>query len=159
MTTPYAISTNIGSMSYNNYVHSRITGPLSTNQTPPQIPFHNEGILYGLRPTPPQFYPSQEPVYAEMNTNARHQYKRTTNHQSQPQFTGKMVQPMSSSLHINTLKSNAIGKSAYKINLPNDVPIGTKSYVPSGTRSAIRRVRSGGCVAPAKKGSIYNIYH
>ena len=30
MTTPYAVSTNIGSMSYNNYVNAPITGPLST---------------------------------------------------------------------------------------------------------------------------------
>ena len=78
MTTPYAVSTNIGSMSYNNYVNAPITGPLSTNQTPCQIPYHSYGILSGIRPTPPQFYPSQEPVYAEMNTNARHQYLRTS---------------------------------------------------------------------------------
>ena len=55
MTTPYAVSTNIGSVSYNNYVNAPITGPLSTNQTPCQIPYHSYGILAGIRPTPPQF--------------------------------------------------------------------------------------------------------
>ena len=35
-------------------------------------------------------------------------------------------------------------------------PTGTKSYYPSGTRSTIRRARSGGCVAPKKKGAIQN---
>ena len=73
MTTPYAVSTNIGSMSYNNYVNAPITGPLSTNQTPAQIPYHSYGILNGIRPTPPQFYSMQTPVDAQMNTNARHQ--------------------------------------------------------------------------------------
>ena len=55
MTTPYAVSTNIGSVSYNNYVNAPITGPLSTNQYPCAIPYHSYGILTGIRPTPPQF--------------------------------------------------------------------------------------------------------
>jgi hypothetical protein len=182
MTTPYAVSTNIGSMSYNNYVNAPITGPLSTNQTPCQIPYHNYGILSGIRPTPPQFYPSQDPVYAEMNTNARHQYLRTSvNNQTLQQQValGKAsaplvyvinssqrqvpvsshtnyIPPIQSSMYVNILKSNAIGQSAYKVNLPNATPTGTKSYYPSGTRSSLRRARSGGCTAPKKKGSIYN---
>ena len=182
MTTPYAVSTNIGSMSYNNYVNAPITGPLSTSQTPCQIPYHSYGILSGIRPTPPQFYPSQEPVYAEMNTNARHQYLRTSvnNQALQQQIAlGKAsaplgyvinssqrqvpvsshtnyIPPIQSSMYINILKSNAVGQTAYKVNLPNAAPTGSKSYYPSGTRSSLRRARSGGCTAPKKKGSIYN---
>ena len=182
MTTPYAVSTNIGSMSYNNYVNAPITGPLSTSQTPCQIPYHSYGILSGIRPTPPQFYPLQEPVYAEMNTNARHQYLRTSvnNQALQQQIAlgkasaplGYVIQssqrqvpisshtnyipPIQSSMYVNILKSNAVGQTAYKVNLPNAVPTGTKSYYPSGTRSSLRRARSGGCTAPKKKGSIYN---
>jgi hypothetical protein len=169
-------------MSYNNYVNAPITGPLSTNQTPGQIPYHNYGILTGIRPTPPQFYPSQEPVYADMNTNARHQYLRTNvnNQDLQRQIAlGKASTPLSyvinssqrqvpvsshtnyipplpGSLYINTLKANAVGQTAYKVNLPNEAPTGTKSYYPSGSRSSLRRARSGGCTAPKKKGSIYN---
>ena len=182
MTTPYAVSTNIGSVSYNNYVNSPITGPLSTNQTPSQIPYHSYGILAGIRPNPPQFYPSQMPVDAQMNTNARHQYLRTSisNQALQQQIAlGKLssplvyaiqssqrqvplsshtnyIQPIPSSLYINSKKADAVGQTAYKVNLPNAAPAGTKSYYPSGTRSSIRRARSGGCVAPKKKGSIYN---
>jgi hypothetical protein len=182
MTTPYAVSTNIGSVSYNNYVNAPITGPLSTNQTPAQIPYHSYGILPGIRPTPPQFYPSQEPVYAEMNTNARHQYLRTsvkTRALAQQIALGKLstplgyqinssgrmvstsshtnyIPPIPSSMYVNIVKSNAVGQTAYKVNLPNTAPTGTKSYYPSGTRSTIRRVRSGGCVAPKKKGAIEN---
>lgn len=183
MTTPYAVSRNIGSVSYNNYVNAPITGPLSTNQTPCQIPYHSYGILSGIRPTPPQFYPSQSPVYADMNTNARHQYLRTSvnNQALQQQIAlGKQsspltyvvqssqrqvpvsshtnyIPPIQSSLYVNILKSNAVGQSAYKVNLPNNDAIGTKSYYPSGTRSSIRRARSGGCVAPKKKGAIQNV--
>jgi hypothetical protein len=176
------VSTNIGSVSYNKYVNAPITGPLSTNQTPCQIPYHSYGILAGIRPTPPQFYPSQTPVYAEMNTNARHQYLRTavsTKVLAQQIALGKMsvpqgyiinssqrqvpvsshtnyIPPIPSSMYVNIKKSNAVGQTAYKVNLPNSAPTGTKSYYPSGTRSTIRRARSGGCVAPKKKGAIEN---
>ena len=183
MTTPYAVSINKGSVTYNNYVNAPITGPLSTSQTPSQIPYHSHGILRGIRPTPPQFFPTQTPVDAQMNTNARHQYLRTSvgNQVLQRQIAlGKMssplgyvvqssqrqvpvsshtnyIAPVPSSLYINTLKSNAVGQTAYKVNLPNTAPTGSKSYYPSGTRSAIRRARSGGCVAPKKKGAIENV--
>jgi hypothetical protein len=182
MTTPYAVSTNIGSVSYNNYVNAPITGPLSTNQTPGQIPYHSYGTLVGIRPTPPQFYSMQEPVYAEMNTNMRQQYLRTSvNPQKLQQqiALGKASEPLGyvisssqrqvpvsshtnyippipSSMYVNIVKSNAVGQSGYKVNLPNSAPISTKNYYPSGTRSSIRRVRSGGCVAPKKKGAIQN---
>jgi hypothetical protein len=182
MTTPYAVSTNIGSVSYDNYVNAPITGPLSTNQTPCQIPYHSYGILTGIRPTPPQFYPAQEPVYAEMNSNMRKQYLRTAISQSvkaRQNALGKMsvpqayvinssqrqvpvsshtnyISPLQSSMYVNIVKANAVGQTAYKVNLANSAPTGTKSYYPSGTRSTLRRVRSGGCVAPKKKGAIEN---
>ena len=182
MTTPYAVSRNIGSMSYNNYVNAPITGPLSTNQTPCQIPYHSYGTLVGIRPTPPQFYSSQEPVYADMNTNARYQYLRTSvNNQalqrqialakastpqsyiinsSQRQVAvsshTNYIPPIDGSLYNNILKANAVGQSAYKVGLPVAAPTSTKNYMPSSTRSSLRRARSGGCTAPKKKGSIYN---
>jgi hypothetical protein len=182
MTTPYAVSTNIGSVSYNNYVNAPITGPLSTNQTPCQIPYHSYGTLTGIRPTPTQFYPMQEPVYADMNSNMRKQYLRTAisqtvkanqialGKQSVPQSYvinssqrqvpvsshTNYIPPIQSSMYVNIVKANAVGQTAYKVNLPNAVPTSTKSYYPSGTRSTIRRARSGGCVAPKKKGAIEN---
>ena len=182
MTTPYAVSTNIGSVSYNNYVNAPITGPLSTNQYPGIIPYHSYGTLTGIRPTPPQFYPMQEPVYADMNSNMRKQYLRTAISQTvkaNQTALGKMsapqsyiinssqrqvpisshtnyIPPIPASMYVNIVKANAVGQTAYKVNLPNDAPTSTKSYYPSGTRSTIRRARSGGCTAPKKKGSIYN---
>jgi hypothetical protein len=183
MTTPYGISTSIGSSAYSNYLNTPIRGPLSTNQYPFSMSYHNFGVLSGQRPTPPQFYPSQEPVYSDMNTNARSQYLRATgysalalalqkaigkesqpmtkvSYSSQRQFAVSShmnyIQPLDSSMHINIKKSVAVGKSSYKVGLPQDAPICSKSYYPSGTRSALRRARSSGCTAPKKKGSIYN---
>jgi hypothetical protein len=66
------------------------------------------------------------------------------------------IAPIQSSMYLNVLKSNAVGKSAYKVGLPLAAPITTKNYYPSGVRSSLRRARSGGCTAPKKKGSIYN---
>jgi hypothetical protein len=183
MTTPYSVSVSNGSVSYNNYVNAPITGPLSTNQTPCQIPYHSYGTLLGIRPTPPQFYPMQEPVYAEMSVNARQQYLRTsqtkkslaiqkertiatvkgnsffnfsTGHRYPTSGYTNYIPPIPSSMYVNIKKSNAVGQSAYKVNLPNSAPISTKNYYPSGTRSSLRRARSGGCTAPKKKGAIEN---
>jgi len=182
MSIAYGVTTSIGSMNYDNYVNSPILGPLSTNQYPCAMPYHSYGTLTGIRPTPPQFYPSQDPPYAEENTNARRHYLRTA--RSVPALAleralGKLSRPMSSysfstgkftavsthmnyivpqpsSMHTSTLKSVAVGKSGYKVGLPENAPISTKSYYPSGTRSALRRARSGGCTAPKKKGAVEN---
>lgn len=182
MTTPYAVSTNIGSVSYDGYVNAPITGPLSTNQYPGQIPYHSYGTLTGLRPTPPQFYPMQEPVYSNMNTNPRLRYIRAQvnpKDKQQQLALGKASAPMShytkstsryaavsthlnyivpipSSSYIDIKKAQAVGQSAYKVNLPLSAPISTKSYYPSGIRTTLARVRGGGCVAPRKKGAIQN---
>ena len=183
MTTAYGISTSKGSVSYDNYVNAAITGPLSTNNYPYAMPYHSYGVLTGLRPTPPQFYPSQSPPYAEENTICRAQYRRATAYNPLQLFKqtilGKQtnstmyynnttgirspvsthmnyIPPPQSSQYIDILKSRAVGKSAYKVGLPLSAPISTKSYAPSNTRSFIKRARSGGCVAPKKKGAIEN---
>ena len=179
MSTPYGITRSMGTIS--NYVYAPVFGPLSTNQTPGNIPHSNYGALPG-RPTPQQFYPSQEPVYADMNTNARHQYLRTaqsvntiarqnalgkesrpiayTNYSNQKRTATSShmnyIAPKDSSMYLNIKKSTAIGKSSYKVGLPTESLLSTKNYYPSGTRSSLRRVRSGGCVSPAKKGAIEN---
>ena len=183
MTTPYGISTSKGTQTFQGYVNAPINGPLNSSQFPCTIPYHSYGILTGQRPTPPQFFPGQEPVYAEMSTNARAQYLRATSlsakqkaiqdalgkessvitkvipsSQRQVPVSTHMnyIQPIPSSMRTNIVKSVAVGKSAYKVGLPLAAPIGTKSYDTSFKRSALRRARSGGSVAPKKKGSIYN---
>lgn len=180
MTTPYGISTNIGSQTNQGFVNAPITGPLSTNNYPGILPYHSYGILTGLRPTPPQFV---EPLNSDMNINARKQYMNATGlsmlQRMQQNALGKQslptmkvsystqrkyavsshvnyIEPIPSSMYNNVRKSVAVGKSSYKVGLPLDAPIGTKSYDTSLRRTALRRSRSGGCTAPKKKGSIYN---
>ena len=183
MSTPYGISTSKGSQTFQGFVNAPITGPLNSSQYPNILPYHSFGILTGQRPTPPQFYPGQEPVYAEMSINARAQYRRATalsvQEKARQDALGKLsetgtkvlytsqrqvpisthmnyIAPIPSSMQLNIRKSIAIGKSAYKVGLPLDAPIGTKSYDTSIRRSSLQRARSGGCTAPKKKGSIYN---
>jgi len=180
MATPYGISTSIGSQTFSGYVNAPINGPLSTNQYPNVLPYHSYGILTGLRPTPPQFI---NPVNSNMSILPRQQYLRATSistpnkakedalgkfsapitkvsYSSQRQFAisshVNYIAPMSSSERLNRLKSVAVGKSSYKVGLPLDAPISTKSYDTSLLRTSLRRARSGGSVAPKKKGSIYN---
>jgi hypothetical protein len=183
MTTPYGISTSIGSQTFQGFVNAPVTGPLTTNNYPFSMAYHSYGTLSGQRPTPPQFYPSQDPVFSNMNTNARRQYSRATAistiekmkqdllgklsnpvnkviHSSQRQVAVSThvnyIEPKPSSMYTDIKKSIAVGKSAYKVGMPLNAPISTKNYYPSGTRSALQRARSGGCSAPKKKGSIYN---
>ena len=167
---------------YSDIIVTPVYGPLS-HQYPYAAPSHNLGVLNGLRPTPPLFYPSQEPINSDQNTTARQQYFRTAesvrslaiqrqrelqkvnrnfhfNHSTgvAKQTSGHMnyIAPTDSSLRTQRLKANAVGKSSYKVGLPLTSPITTKNYYPSGVRTHLRRVRSGGCTAPAKKGSIFN---
>jgi hypothetical protein len=183
MTTPYGISTSIGSQTFQGFVNAPIGGPLDSSKYPFSMPYHSYGILTGQRPTPPQFYPQQTPVNAEMSVNARAQYLRATalssrqkaiqdalgkqsapitkiSYSSQRQYPVSThvnyIAPIQGSMYTNIRKSVAVGKSAYKVGLPLEAPIGTKSYDTSYRRSALQRARSGGCTAPKKKGSIYN---
>jgi hypothetical protein len=180
MTTPYGISTSIGSQTFQGFVNAPVTGPLTTNNYPFSMAYHSYGTLAGQRPTPPQF---QDPVFSNMNTNARSQYLRATSISASEKMRqdalGKLsaaikkvslstqrqyavsshvnyIEPKPSSMYTDIKKSIAIGKSVYKVGLPLNAPISTKNYYPSGTRSALQRARSGGCSAPKKKGSIYN---
>jgi hypothetical protein len=166
MTTPYSRSISKGSQTFQGYVNAPILNPLNTSQYPNIIPKHNLGVLSGQRPTPPQFYSNQEPLYSDMSTNARVQYIRATYLNNKEQFkqnnlakTEKhmnYIAPLPGSMYTNVKKSIAIGKSVYKVGLPLSAPISSKNYDTNVTNSARRRARSSGSVAPKKKGSIYN---
>jgi len=183
MTTAYGVSVSKGSQTFQGYVNSIINGPLNSRQYPSSMPYHNYGTLTGQKPTPPQFYPSQEPVNATMNTNARAQYVRATSisvkEKAEQDTLGKQTgtnsyvskssqrhypssqhcnytEPLSGSMYTNIRKSIAVGKTGYKVGQSMFAPISTKNYSTSTTRSALQRARSSGCTAPKKKGSIYN---
>jgi hypothetical protein len=183
MSSFYAISRGVGTNSYDSYISSLIIGPLNSSKYPSAMPSHTKGTLNGTRPTPPQFFPMQQPIYSTQNTNRRQQYiralalsklakakqtelaKSSTPTMYYNQRTGirrpvsthvNYIAPTPASAQIEILKSNAIGKSALKIGVPIEEPLSTKNYTPSTTRASLRRARSGGSAAPKKKTSIYN---
>lgn len=177
-TIAYHQYTNIPYMS-GGYASAPVIGPLSTNRTP-NTTFHSElGVLTGVQPNPPQFYPS---VGASTFSQARAQYRRTNTTMfnfgrgtrtysdipSTSQYSAdlqksfnvsqstKYVAPAASSMYISAKKSAAVGKSSLKQGLPAMAPLSYKSYDRNDVKTALRMVRSGGCTAPAKKGSIFN---
>jgi hypothetical protein len=64
--------------------------------------------------------------------------------------------PVCGDQYINMLKYDAIGKSAYKVGLALDAPYQTKNNDNTIRNIRRQRCRSGGCVAPKKKGAIEN---
>lgn len=177
-TIAYHQYTNIPYMS-GSYASAPVIGPLSTNRTPNTTIHSQYGVLNGIHPNPPQFYPSDG---GSTFAQGRAQYMRTRTTQNnfgtgtqtysflrpttqysadlQKKFkvsqSTKYVPPSSSSLYMSAKKSAAIGKSSLKQTLPAETLLTYKNYNRNDTRHAIRMVRGGGCVAPAKKGSIFN---
>jgi len=177
-TIAYHQYTNIPYMS-GSYASAPVTGPLSTNRTPNTTVQNQLGVLTGVHPNPPQFYPSDG---ASTFSQARAQYRRTNTTQFnfgrgtqsfsflrpttqysadlQKSFlvsqSTKYTPPASSSMYMAAKKSAAVGKSSLKQGLPAQAPLGYKSYDRNDVKTSLRMARSGGCVAPAKKGSIFN---
>jgi hypothetical protein len=83
-------------------------------------------------------------------------YSHSTQHKHPVSSNVNYIPPQDSSSYLSRKKAIALGKSSFKIDLPKNAEYTTKNYYPSGVRSTIRRVRSSGCAAPAKKGSIFN---
>jgi hypothetical protein len=179
-TTPYSVSTGKGSQGFDGFVNTPINGPLTTNRYPFSMMYHSYGTLVGQRQMPPQFFPGQEPINASMNTNARSQYRATAisnvqkakedalgkksepiskvNYSSGRQIPVSShvnyVAPIQSSMHLDKLKSQAIGKGAYQVGASVNTLTSSKNYSVSSTKSALQRARSSGCTAPKKKGAI-----
>jgi len=71
-TIAYHQYTNIPYMS-GGYASAPVIGPLSTNRTP-NTTFHSQlGVLEGIHPNPPQFYPSDEQI--RLNTTLEEEPK------------------------------------------------------------------------------------
>ena len=162
MTTPYGISVSNGSQTFQGFVNAPIIGPLNSNQYPNSMPYHSYGSLPGVRPTPPQFYTYQEPVPSDLNTNARAYYLRASSlsmvQKAEQNALGKLsapitkvsyssqrqypvsshmnyIAPVPSSMRTNTIKSQNVGKSSYKVGLPDEALLSSKSYDASFKRT------------------------
>jgi len=66
--------------------------------------------------------------------------------------------PICGDQYINMVKYNAIGRSAYKVGLPADAAYQTKNNDNTIRNIRRQRCRSGGCVAPKKKGAVENTF-
>lgn len=136
---------------YDNIVITPVYGPLSTNQYPNAAPPHNLGVLTGRRPNPPQYYPADG---TSTFVNARREYFRVSS--AGPVSNTKYVAPVSSSMYVCARKREAVGKTSYKMGLPNSAPLSYKSYNMNDVKTALRSSRNHGSVAPKKKGAIQN---
>lgn len=129
----------------------------NTQQYPCAMPPHSSGVLIGIHPTPPSFYPHASDSFS---TNCRRQYSATqkpsTN--SNTILQTKYIAPGDCSMKTGTYRSNSVGQSSYKQGLPDASPMSFKGsfHTNNDERRARRRARSSGCVAPAKKNGINN---
>jgi hypothetical protein len=146
-------------MSSNGYLYTQAFGPLSHQYPFAMLP-HNSGNLVGLRPNPPSFSPSDN---TGDYSNCRYNYYRTipSTKLTATEFDiqskkKKICGNNSSSLNTEYLKKVAIGKTSYKIGLPRDAELTYRSYNKNDVKQALRKARSGGCIAPKKKGAIEN---
>ena len=89
---------------------------------------------------PEKFYPS---IGSSMFARARSTYTNDA---------GGGQNWYSSSQHIHLKKINAIGKSSQQSYVNNNQGLAFSGKVQNDVKSALRRTRSGGTVAPAKKG-------
>jgi hypothetical protein len=177
-TIAYHNYTNIPFMS-GTYASAPVIGPISTSRYPGTTVQNQLGNLSGRFPNPPQFYPSDG---ATTFSIGRAQYRRTNTTQNnfergttayaplrpttiysgdlQKKFavsqTTKYNAPACSSLYMAAKKSAAIGQSSMKQSLPITSELTYRSYNKNDVKIALRRARAAGCIAPAKKGSIYN---
>jgi hypothetical protein len=144
MSIHYAHSVNMGSTTYNNYVHSPINAPLSTMQYPFAMVFHKRGVLFGVMQNPPLFYSSQEPTSFTQFVNSRRVY---INANAKTPLINKN-KPCDSSTIIQKRRVNAIGRSYNKNNIP--LAYATKNVDVNTVRNATRRTRSLGYTVPPK---------
>lgn len=114
-------------------IRNRIDGPLNSKNAPMNARFAVKKVVNGT--------PVQPSVYSQMQSMPRQQYLRGI---KPPSLSKNNYNDTSASSRIDRLKANAIGRnrksnSATRLN-ENDA------------RSALRRARSLGTVAPKKKG-------
>ena len=139
--------------------HTSIWTPLNQWPRSTAAPFsmisHDSGVLTGLRPSPQQFDPSQNPPSA-MFPMSRHVLTRVNGHRDATlEDVVRNAKSKSSSSGMASdrtamLRFFATGKSSLKIGLPIDAPYATKSYDKNTVKSAIKRARSSGSVVPPK---------
>lgn len=141
----YAVSIYNGSQGFQGYVNQPVTQPL-THKYPSVIP-PVPSYLIGNKT-------QNNPINADMFTNARLQYVRTSGTTPKIGMNTKYIAPIPSSMRTSIQKSIAVGKNINNNALHHSTEIFNSSR--NDVTQAKRRVRSSGCVAPKKKGAYYS---
>ena len=116
---------------------------------------NRKSALKGTLPNPIQQYPSSNDSVFAMG---RYQYKRRAIKGGQNTNEQKIAGGYDQELYIENKKSIAIGKQAYKVGLKNFNYLSYTNFNRNDVNTALWKARSGGCIAPAKKGADANPY-
>jgi len=106
----------------------------------------NNARLWGIRPMPQKFNPS---AGDSMFSNARMMYARNSGTAPTSKESTYDACNNDQSGYIQRRKMNAIGKGT----MINTDPLSFRSSDANTVNTRLRRCRSGGCAAPAKKGA------
>ena len=106
----------------------------------------NNARLWGVRPMPQKFNPS---AGDSMFSNARMMYSRNSGIAPTSKESTYDACNNDQSGYIQRRKMNAIGKGT----MINTNPLSFRSSDANTVNSQLRKCRSGGCAAPAKKGA------
>jgi hypothetical protein len=106
----------------------------------------NNARLWGIRPMPQKFNPS---AGDSMFSNARMMYARNSGTAPTSKESTYDACNNDQSGYIQRRKMNAIGKGT----MINTNPLSFRSSDANTVNTRLRRCRSGGCAAPAKKGA------
>lgn len=122
----------------------------------------NNARLDSKMAMPQKFYPSAgdsmfsgaRKIYRTDALSTHNLNKHVVNSATFP-ASGIPIKHTDASQHLYMKKAKAIGKSS-QFNISKENPLSFRAQDTTSRNSALRRVRSGGCTAPKKKGALEN---
>lgn len=125
-----------------------LTFPSNSSTSIPRRQVYNNSILTNAMPNPHQG------GVTDGNTNFSNNRKLFTNTLNETRSIKNTYNDTTSSSYIQRRKANAIGKTATKQGLASNAPLTYDNVNINHVKQSLRKVRSRGAVAPAKKGAI-----
>ena len=122
--------------------------PSNNSTTIPRRQINNNSILTNVMPNP------HLAGVTDGNSNFSNNRKLYSNTLNSTQSIKNTYNDTSSSSYIQRRKANAIGKTATKQGLASNASLTYDNVNINVPKQSLRKVRSGGSVAPAKKGAI-----
>ena len=128
----------------------------------------NNARLDSKMAMPQKFYPSDgdsmfsgaRKIY-RIDAMSKHKLNKHHHHHHDNSATfppsGIPIKHTDASQHLYMKKAQAIGKSS-QFNISKENPLSFRAQDTTSRNSALRRVRSGGCTAPKKKGALENTF-